>query len=385
MEETRKRRIGIITIARVNNYGAELQAFATQYFLRKIGYDAEIIDYLFYKHPCHMRTPRSKPVFRISFPNRVKEWLYPHFTRIKSWIRHDKVVKERLASFNRFHQDNTHFSREYSTIDALYNTQMDYDVFMVGSDQVWNPNNYTSLNPYFLDFAPTGKKRVSYASSFGLNSLPQNTYGYFKQMLQGLDAISVREENAVGMVKNISGLDATWVLDPTLLLDRNDWRKVEKRMENVPLKYVLVYEITPYPQIFDIAKYVADSLNATVVCLSKVSSFVKEPQMTNVETAGPAEFIYLFDHASFIITNSFHGTAFSINFEKDFFVVAPSRKQNNSRQISILKKMGLTDRLITEETSYHSIPLEIDYAEVLPRLEMARKESVEYLKSALDE
>lgn len=385
MEETGKRRIGIITIARVNNYGAELQAFATQFFLRKNGYDAEIIDYLFYKHPHHVRTPRSKPVFRISAVNRLKEWFYPLFTRIKSWVRHDKVAEERLANFNRFHQDNTRFSREYRSIDALYSAQMDYDVFMVGSDQVWNPNNYTSLDPYFLGFAPAGRKRVSYASSFGLNSLPQSTYGYYRQMLQCLDAISVREENAVEIVRSISGLNATWVLDPTLLLDRNDWRKIERRIEGIPEKYVLVYEITPCPQIFDVTKYVASCLNAAIVCLSRVSGIVREPQMTNVETAGPAEFISLFDQAAFIVTNSFHGTAFSINFEKDFFVVVPSRKQNNSRQVSILNKMGLTDRLITSESSYHSVPLEIDYAEVLPRLEIARKESADYLKAALDE
>ena len=153
-------KVGIITILKVNNYGAELQAYATQAALKKLGYEAEIIDYLFYKNPNHKPTRRSRPMFSHSLVVKVKERLYPIIERLRS-ARNKKSQQLRKQRFEMFHRDNTSMSATYHIIDELYAAKMDYDVYLTGSDQVWNPNIYSSLDPYFLDFAPKESKRIS--------------------------------------------------------------------------------------------------------------------------------------------------------------------------------------------------------------------------------
>lgn len=135
-------KIGIITILKVNNYGAELQAYATQATLNKMGYDAEIIDYLFYKNPMAKHTRGSRTEFSHSVKKRFAEWLYP-------LIHKPSANKTRTIRFESFHKHNTRLSPTYRCAEELYDAKMPYDVYMVGSDQVWNPGSYTSLRPYF--------------------------------------------------------------------------------------------------------------------------------------------------------------------------------------------------------------------------------------------
>ena len=136
-------KIGIITILKVNNYGAELQAYALQRVLNLLGYDAEIIDYLFYKNPQHKKTIRSKPNFRFGIKKIFVERLYPIYVKIKMFLnsKNENVRKQRFALF---HKKNTRLSKTYKTIDELFEAKMDYDIYMVGSDQVWNPGIYSS-------------------------------------------------------------------------------------------------------------------------------------------------------------------------------------------------------------------------------------------------
>lgn len=378
------KKIGIITILKVNNYGADLQAYATQRILNKLGWNAEIIDYLFYKNPKFEKTKMSRPLFPMGMGKKMKEHLYPILNEIKGWrnVKSNKVRKERFASF---HRENTAMSKTFKSMDELYQAGLDYDVYMVGSDQVWNPGIYSSLEPYFLTFAPKGKKRISYASSFGVSDIPEVAKPFYRKQLLELSSISVRENTAVDLVKQLSGREAQWVLDPTLLLSASDWRQVcSDRYAKMP-PFVLVYELTPCAYIAELAEYIAQKKKLQIVRICKSAAREdKNTSFLDVVDAGPAEFLELFGKAAIIVTNSFHGTAFSINFNKPFYTVIPHRKNNNSRQQSLLEMLGLKERMVWEDAGYPNIDEGMDFTHVNIQLEIERDKSIKYLREAID-
>ena len=377
-------KIGIITILKVNNYGAELQAYATQKALQLMGYDAEIIDYLFYKNSRHKRTKMSAPTAKMSVKKHLQEWLFPIIANWKA--RNFREAQEaRNKKFELFHAENTKQSECYDTIDKLMAAQLDYDVLMSGSDQVWNPGVYSSLGPYLLRFGTKKMKRVAYASSFGVSSLPEDVKEYYKEALQNYDAISVREDKAVELVKSVSGRDAQLVLDPTLLLNKEQWLEVAKPVEGLPeVPYILIYELIPMPYVKELAKYVSKKTGMPIVRLCKNAAVEdQEPEIMSVIDAGPSEFITLFDKAGFVITNSFHGTAFSVNFGKPFYTVISKGASNNSRQKSILKLFGCESRMIVEGSALPYIS-EMDITKTMKTLSEERIKSLNYLKNAID-
>ena len=209
------KRIGIITIQKCNNYGADLQAYALGAKLRSLGYDAENIDYLFYKNPRHLGGRADKPVLPISLVNRIKEKLFPAV----SFLRGFKCCRQRVARISRFDswfRANVKVGQEYRSVKSLYDNPPQYDIYMVGSDQVWNPRLYSNIKPYFLDFAPKGARCVSYASSFGVSELSGIAFYRYKQWLRRFSHIGLREKSGADIV-NAMALDAevAHVLDPT--------------------------------------------------------------------------------------------------------------------------------------------------------------------------
>lgn len=379
-------KIGIITILKVNNYGAELQAYATQAVLKKLGYEAEIIDYLFYKNPQHKRTKNAEPVFLFPFSSKVKEFLYPKIFSIKSLLNRN-IQSLREKRFQDFHKENTSLSPTYYSIEELYSAKMDYDVYMVGSDQVWNPGVYSSLNPYFLTFAPAGRKRISYASSFGVSQIPDYAIPYYREKLRDFDSIGVREKDAVSLVETLSGKKAEWVLDPTLLLAKTEWLQIAKPLSvDIEDNYILLYELTLCPYIRQLADYFRKATGWQIIRICQSASRVdKEERIINIRDAGPSEFLTLFANAALVITNSFHGSAFSINFQRAFYTILPLRKQNNSRQRSLLEKFGLNDRLLVEGAAFPDVStLAVDYESVNIRLEKERAKSIQFLRDAID-
>lgn len=379
-------KIGIVTIVKVNNYGAELQAFALQNKINNLGFSAEIIDFLYYKHDKFIFTHMAKPFVKLGFKRQVKEIVNPIFYKIKSlpFIKSKRVRNEK---FSQFHKKNTRFSYvTYHSIDELYKGEFGYDIFMVGSDQVWNPYTNVSLKPYFLTFVKDGHKKISYASSFGVSSIPAEAQVNYRECLNNLDQISVREADGVKLVKELTGRDATHVLDPTLLLDRVEWEKVAIK-PNKSKPYLLLYVLTDSPYATKLGKRVAEDLGLDLVRICKEATRQdKDDSIQNIIDAGPAEFVGLFLKASFVITNSFHGTAFSVNFSKPFYTVLPTNKQNNSRQVGLLSSLKLEDRLVTEgdglpEKASHLI----DFSESSRLMEAERKHSIDWLVKAVSE
>lgn len=377
------KKVGIITILNVNNYGAELQAFALQYYVRQLGHEVEIIDYLYYKNPKFKPTSKSAPFVELTRKQKLKEFVLPYLNRVKS-IPFYKDKKKRDLKFEQFHVDHTKVSRTFNSIEKLYKANLDYDVYISGSDQIWNPHTNTNIIPYFLDFAPKGKRKIAYASSFGVDVIPEKYHGIYQKYLGQFDELAVREKSGVDIVGKILGRDIDWVVDPTFLLSKNDWKQFAVQPQFTK-PYLLLYVLTDSEYITKTAKKIAEKLRLGIVRICKNAS--KEDsgdEILNVIDAGPKEFLGWFMNASFVLTTSFHGVCFSLNFEKSFFSILKHEKANNSRQIDLLSEVGLENRIkfVGDEIDLKNLP--IDYHPVTAKLEGRTLTSKKYLKEAVE-
>lgn len=376
------KKIGIITIQKCDNFGADLQAYALGAKLRSLGYDAENIDYLFYKHPRHKKTCASRPSFKLSAINRLKEWLLPKINAVRG-LRRRGDEAARCAKFAAFFEANVRASRSYRTIDDLYANPPKYDVYVTGSDQVWNPRMGSSIEPYFLTFAPKGARKISYASSFGVSSLPPSAYCKYSQWLEEYAAISTREDVGAKIVgKFVNCHPAQAVLDPTLLLTGDEWSQVAAD-ESGKGDYLLVYDLSVCPGLWKLAKRWAKDLGVGIKRICRGVGCEKIEGVENVEAVGPAEFVGLIANAKAVVTTSFHGAAFSVNFQKPFYSVVPIGMPNASRIESLLANLGLQDRIV-HERDVDSVVLSLDGCSCLERLNELRGKSVVWLSDAIE-
>lgn len=319
-------KIGIITMHKVINYGSALQAFALQQFLLNQKYSTEIIDYLY----------------------------YPRIKTIKDYIRF--IIKRKYLKYLKF---KTFWKKHYILSSTSYNNKSDlteakcqYDIYVTGSDQVWNPMHQGEECAFMFDFIGKDKKKISYAASFSTGNIPDEVKKIYAEYLSQYRAITVRERNAVDIIKQITEKNAPVVCDPTLLLNRKDWAELDKLAKikiNEPyiLAYILTYAYDPYPYINHIIEKVQNALNMKVVFLD---GKIKDKLRTNsiiINSAGPYDFLSLISNASFVITTSFHGTAFSINYRKPFYSIIQSDLAFDSRMYSLLETVGLEDRALS--------------------------------------
>lgn len=382
-------KIGIATIVRVNNYGAELQAFATQRKLSLMGYDSELIDYRYYKAWNFKDSKMSASLLPKSSKEKIIYWTkYRLINAIAECVLplFVKPVKRRINRFESFHKKNSVFSRLYASMDDLYQNPPQYAVYMTGSDQVWNPSASSSIEPYFLTFAPTGKKKIAYASSFGIVAINNSLKDRFGKWLRAYDDIAVREDSAVALVKELSGKDATWVIDPTLLLTKKEWMSVAEAYPGMPSRYVLVYDLSNSISIDKLALKIGKKYDVPVYRICKRAyGMDKKIGIINILDAGPAEFVSLIANAKYVVTNSFHGTAFSINFGVSFFTVLSNKKKNNSRIESLLGLVKLKNRIIYDDVPVESVDVtsQIDFDAPHVLLEKQRNNAELFLSKAL--
>ena len=365
-------KIGIITIQKCNNFGADLQAFALQKKLQLMGYDAENIDYVFYKNSRHLKGMGEKPVLRLSIANRIKEALFPALERVRNFKNH-RAMAERATKFAAWSAKNVRQSPEYRSVASLYAARHPYDVYMVGSDQVWNPRMGSNIKPYFLDFAHEGARCVSYASSIGAAEISSSAFYLFKKLLRRFSAIGVREKCAAEIVKAMAlKSEVKQVIDPTLLLTDKEWENVSIKPNGIPPNYILLYDLIASEETRGLANKIA---------AEKVLPIVR----VGDGAYGPGEFIWLFAHADFVVTNSFHGTAFSLIYRKDFYSVIPRGMTNASRIESIINLVGASDRLLrAESVDAFDRAASVDWPSVSRKLEAARTDSVAFLKRAVE-
>lgn len=366
-----KEKIGIITVHNNTNYGANLQAFASCKYLQKCGYDSRVIDYSI---PSHLKQTRLLSWLKVS-------WDAEHD---KSLVRKIKLgialglsapwKHKRLKNFRKFRG-------RYITLSGLCNDvhdveALELDTIVCGSDQIWNPAITEGINPIFFSAVDGVKKRISYAASVGKDKYEPADEVSAIELVRALDYRSVRESQTADYLSSLIGEPITTVCDPVFLLDKEDYDTVAaKRL--IKSKYILLYSIIQDEKMTDVAKKYADArgLKLVEICSGKD----KNAKHQQILSYGPSEFLSAFKYADAVITNSFHGTAFSIIFEKNFYIF--DNKHGGSRITNLLDKAGLLSRLISSPIDEEHQP--IDYATVRENLREYVDSSKQFLKTAL--
>lgn len=365
-----KRRIGILTMHRVQNYGSALQAYALQEYINRLGYDTELIDYIF---------PNGKHKQRRSLKKIIKSTLF-------KWLFALPLLRK-SKRFARFYSDCYNCSEQrFDNPYDLMQYDYPYDVLITGSDQVWNPIHILSDTSFFLPFAHAYTPKIAYAPSFSVASLPEGFDTIIRTYVETYSHISVREKSGINIMKSLTDKEVSMVCDPTLLLTKADWSALAaqseiKISEPYILVYVLSYAYNPYPAINAIIERVQQELSMPLILLDAPVLDMKFKNARFIKDAGPAEFLYLMKHASFVITTSFHGTAFALNFGIPFYSVIRDRSGFDTRMVDLIESVE-ADRAIVYDQPIDK-PLEMNFEHVEKRLEAIRQYSQGYIKNSL--
>jgi hypothetical protein len=267
----------------------------------------------------------------------------------------------------------------------LFDHALNYDIFICGSDQIWNPN-ITSLDPaYFLSFVPTDKKKIAYAASFGISDMPRGYQKILKKLLEGIEYISVREKEGKQIIKSLTGRDVDVVLDTTLLLNEEEWGVISEPCPSREEKrYVLCYYVQNNKRLDDISIKCSKAMGIPRVVIN-ASNKDRFNGAIPVFAVGPSEFVKLFKDASFVVTNSFHGITFSINFKKPFFLdlLNGEAVSRNSRLINILEDLNLSTRLIGNLASINGKSMDYNFKEAIIKLGMLKEKSLNFLRKSI--
>ena len=365
-----KARVGILTMHRVVNYGSALQAYATQHIVESMGYDSEIIDY---EYPNVFQYERGEMPPRYGWKSRLAK----AFGLSARWRKANK--------FETFRKEHLIMSGYYASPDGIKAAPPRYDIYMTGSDQVWNPRFTHGDTTFLLDFV-TGKPKTAYAASFAASSLDKHYSEIYSCLLEQYSSISVREEGGRKIIKDLLGKDVPIVADPTLLLSQKEWGELiggNVEVGGYILVYMLDYAFDPTAVIYDVIMRLAKETSLKVVSLGKLDSN-KIPDCEIIDDAGPTEFIRLFMGASCIVTSSFHGTAFAVNFGKPLFSVVGDVASCDDRQSSFLKLLGLDNCIIKPGSNIDKVNMNSGETKgSADKLCLLRHKSLAYLETAL--
>ena len=326
------------------------------------------------------------PLIKTTPKNKLKDTVLKWIDKYSA-LKYPELAKSRKQKFDDFHKENTNLSKAYTSFSQLYGEKKDYDVYMVGSDQVWNPNNGTNIAPFFLTFAPDGARKVSFASSFGVGSVDKQYHEQYKEWLNNIDFIATREQDGVAIIKEITGRQSKHVCDPAMLLTKKEWQDIMIPYEAKNEKpYILLFVFKNSPYAVEFAYKIQKKTGYRIIRVCKNEMPVEsDDKILNIRDFGPAEFLGLYNSASVVITTSFHGTVFSLLFEKPFYTVTPKSKNNNSRQQGILRLFNLEERLLKEGDEYPNLDdLLVDFEKVTPLVDKFRTDSLTFLKNAIE-
>lgn len=380
------KKAGIVSLYYRNfNHGGLLQAYALVQLMQQFEVDAKQISY------------EKMPVKQESFVTRIKKYSLKQIVRIvfdkikQKYINlRDKRIKRECANeiknrqkrFIDFMESIPHTEVvNHTTIEKL---ESEFDFFITGSDQVWNPNWADDV--YFLNF--TNKKKLSYAASIGKDSFNDVEANFFGSRIKDIDIITVREESAKKLVEKYSQKAAQVVLDPTLMLEKKQWEIIEEKVE-VPKKYIMCYLLGKNKAIHRKIRKIADEKRLKIVYLPfcHEQECYKEKEFGDIRLAnvGPKEFLYLIHNAEYIMTDSFHAVVFSLLYHKRFIVFNryyAGKKLANGRIVTLLSKVGLIDRYC--DKVYEDISdEEIKWDKIDSIIADERKMVIDYLKGKL--
>lgn len=365
-------KVAVITRHAISNYGSLLQAIATQQMIEQLGHICEIIDYV-REDESYFKYEKTILASKSNWNNSViKKALYLLLRQPESIIAGKKFEKEQ--------RNYLKLTRRYVTYDELLEDKPIADIYMTGSDQVWGPvANGVYDNVYCLSFTNETEKTISYAASFGHTDMTAELEEYYKEWLNRYDHISVREESAEEILKKM-GIEALQVIDPTLLFASSYWDTYIKPIKQK--NYVLVYQIHNDRRVGEYASKVAKAKGLKLIRISaSLHQMIREGSFVWLPEIG--EFLSYIKNADCMITDSFHGTAFAIIFNTPFVEVLPNNN-TGTRNMSILKMTGLSNRILKSNNDVELAGKKIDFAEVNGILAKKRDESVRILKSMIE-
>lgn len=329
-------KIGIITIHKSEvNYGACLQSYALWKSISDMGHDTQIIDLL---RPCHAGYKVSP-----SFHEKKKSLSY----RIKRWISsilkgHKNEPQLFLGKRIKFEEFNRlpNYTRTYYSVEELYKNPPVFDLYITGSDQVWNPQRNILKDPYFLTFVPKDKKKISYASSFALEKLPEEIRSQFSKWLSSYECISTREQSGAHIVKELTEKESFIAVDPVFLLSGEKWNEYAKKVEGLnPHEYIFLYLLHYNEEYIDYAASVAKEKKMPLYIVLSANIIVDKPDVTQLIEIGPKEWLWLIHNSSLTITSSFHGSAFCIIFDTPFTILMRNGITANTRITDLLSNV----------------------------------------------
>lgn len=360
------KKIGIITIHNSPNYGACLQSFALyKYISSKEGIDCEIIDL----HRPHYKDfiPSKIYVPYRSSTNTLRNRIKCFIKSFMKWRKNPPLYsQDAIEKFNRFN-GLIKLSKPYRGIDELYANPPQYDLYVTGSDQLWNPSQNYCLEPYFLTFAPKGAKKISYAASIGITNLMENEKRDFKKWLGSYNDISVREEQAKLLLETfVDNKYITQVDDPTFLLTVDEWKRIAIYPQQQS-PYILLFTLSFSPELLTYTLKLGKESGLEITNLAQIQPKSTNNEYKSVVDAGPREFLGYIANAELVITDSFHCTVFSILMgTKNFYTYISPCNNRGSRIKDLLHTFTLDHHLL-------SIDLQESYSQLLQnRLEYAQ-------------
>ena len=340
-------KVSIITLHRVFNYGSVLQTYATERLFKNLGCETEVIDYIPPKW-------QNKALYWDISQKRglLKDGIY----RI---LRAGSVILKK-KTFGGFLNKNINLTKPYKSFEVLCNDCPEADIYCTGSDQVWN-SHYSGIDKaFYLRFVRDDAKRIAIAASIGKTELSEEEAKTVKEYLSDYSLVTVRESSAVSLLERI-GIKSEVILDPTLQIEREHWISLASKRLIKDRYLILMLLYNEDNNATEYARKISDEKGLKLV---KLSWELKKPPLVDVLMTHrrPEDFLSLFYYADYVVTNSFHGLAFSINLNKQFTVV--KRNEFNSRIDSLLEITGLTERMINHNLDMNIVDKPIDYNKV---------------------
>lgn len=382
------KKVGVVACYSNYNYGSMLQAYATLVALEKQGYECEFINYQ--KKPTFLEKVRFVPRFLNKYLMKEKWRLLDKRIRISRYSEIKKGDQMRKAAFRRFGERyyNGKISDPYVGYKALKTSPDAYDAILVGSDQLWFPAGLPT-NFYNLMFVPENKRKIAYSTSFGVTEIPFYQISRTKQFLNRIDFLSVREKSGQELIKKLTGRDAKVVLDPTLLLSKEEWADAISDTNVIEGEYIFCYLLGSNEQHRSAVKELAQKTGLRIFDMPHIDEFVPgdlEFADEHLFDVDPAQFVNLIRHAKYVCTDSFHCCVFSIIHHKQF--IAFDRYSDalmasrNSRIANLCEICGLESRRYKGKV-FEQILEDVDFDRAEKNLAEKRKESFEYLREGL--
>ena len=370
-------KVGIITYHSAYNYGSVLQAYATQVAVKKLGFDAEIINY---------RMREQKKIYALYRNGFGLKILLKDLMQIP--IQGKRI--QRIKKFESFINKKLFITKECSTPKEVQTIWEKYSIIISGSDQIWNKhslemdhNDINFMSPYLLK-EYSGKK-ISYGSSIA--NMSDQELEMILLEIKKFDAISMREVESAKRMTKLLNREITAVVDPTFLLNKNEWINNmglgEKKDKD---KYILYYSlggIKPLRENTTVLRKIANKKNLKIKVITPFAYLKLNDEMIEMHPdVGPEEFLELIYNANMIVTDSYHGTILAVNLNKEVYSLCENFG-SEFRKTDILKRIGLDDRIIYDINSLHNEFKKIDYSRINSILESLRNDSYSYLKKAL--